>query len=99
MIERKTSFNHSGRVQTKSHQQQQVIDPVVLAKALPPQENRINHAQPIDGDGQQKEVPVSEPIHHDRVIWSCSRAKRNLAGNEKAAAATALISSSQGRLR
>jgi hypothetical protein len=40
---------------------------VILAKTFSPQENRVNHAQTVNRNGEQKEMSVSEPSHIDRL--------------------------------
>jgi hypothetical protein len=40
---------------------------VILAKTFSPQENRVNHAQTVNRNGEQKEMSVSEPGHGDRL--------------------------------
>ncbi len=50
---------------------------VILAKALPPQENRVNHAQPVNDYGQQKPLSVRKPSHGHRLARAAVSASRN----------------------
>jgi hypothetical protein len=75
MIESKSAQGHSSCVQPKGEQQQEIDGAVTLAKSFSPQENRINHAQSVNGDGEQKKVSIcrltSKPIHENRVTgWA-----------------------------
>jgi hypothetical protein len=71
MIEPESAQGHRSRVQPKREQQQEIDSAVTLAKTLSPKENRINHAQSVNGDGEQKEMPIriltNKPIHENRV--------------------------------
>jgi hypothetical protein len=61
-------------VQRERGEQQEIIHVVILAKTLPPQENRVNHAPTVNRDGERKEMTVSEPSHADRLIQKYHRA-------------------------
>jgi hypothetical protein len=71
MIKPKSTQGHPGCVQPKSEQQQEIDGVVALAKTFSPKENRINHAQSVNRDGEQKKVSIcrltSKPIHENRV--------------------------------
>jgi hypothetical protein len=50
---------------------------VILAKTFSPQENRVNRAQTVNRNGEQKEMSVSEPGHADRLIQENGPASGN----------------------
>jgi hypothetical protein len=59
--------DHRCRVQAEGAHKQQVIDPVILPKTTPPQENRIDHAQAVTDHGEHEEMSIQvlagEPRH------------------------------------
>ena len=63
MLETEPAQAHGRDVQTEPRQQQQVINPVVLAKAAAPQGHRVRRARPVHQHGQQKKMTVGKPIH------------------------------------
>jgi hypothetical protein len=68
MLQVKTTYDHGGRVQRETGEQQKVTQPVILAKTFAPQENRVHRAESVNDYGQQEEMTVCEPSHHDRLI-------------------------------
>ena len=68
MLQIKTAFDHGGGVQREGGEEQKIIQAVVLSKTSSPQENRIQHAEPVSDYGQQEEMTVSEPSHSDRLV-------------------------------
>ena len=71
---REPAQKHLHRVKAKGQQQEQVGHVVVPAEPVPPQEYRVNHAQPVNDYGQQETMPISEPIHSDRLSRRRARA-------------------------
>jgi hypothetical protein len=80
MIQPETAQSHRCRVQSKREQQQEIIGAIILAKVLSPQKNRINHAQAVNRNGEQKEMPIclitSKPVHENRVTANAYGASR-----------------------
>jgi hypothetical protein len=64
-------------MQRERGKQQKIIHTVVLAKTFSPEENRINRTQAVKHNGEQKEMPVSEPEHKLRLIQEGCPAKVN----------------------
>src|SRR5208337_2511438 len=52
----------------ESQQQQRIVHVVVPAESVPPQEDRVDHAQPVNDYGKQEAMSVSEPSHERRLI-------------------------------
>ena len=75
------ALDHRRRVQRERGQQEKIIRMVVPAKPHPPQENRIHRARAVKRHGEQKEMPVGEPSHEDRLSAEMGGAscKRKLA--------------------
>jgi hypothetical protein len=67
LVEGKAALEHGDGVQPERGEQQEIIHVVILAKTFSPQENRVNHAQTVNRNGEQKEMSVSEPGHGDRL--------------------------------
>ena len=76
MVEREPALDHSRRLKAKGGEQEQIVDLVVLAKSFSPKENRINHAQAVNTNSEQKEVSIGQPSHHDSLIFSNAGARR-----------------------
>jgi len=73
MFQVESAQDHGGRVQAKAQEQNEIIDAVILAKAFSPQENRVNHADPVSDYGQQEEMPVKMMVlggkpHPERLM-------------------------------
>src|ERR1035437_5116823 len=76
-VQPQPALEHRRRVQRETGKQQEKIDVVVPAKTFAPQENRMQRAQTIDRDGEQKEMSFSEPSHADRLNPAKRGARRN----------------------
>jgi hypothetical protein len=77
LVDAKATIKHGDRVQPERGEQQEIIHVVILAKPFSPQENRVNHAQTVNRNGEQKEMSVSKPRHADRLIQKNRRASGN----------------------
>ena len=53
-MQRNSSLNHGGRVQYEGREQEEIINPIITAEALPPEKNRVNRAEAVGDYGQQK---------------------------------------------
>ena len=77
LLEIETAQEHGERVQRERGEQQEIIRAVVRAKTSSPEENRIDRAQTVKRDGEQKEMTVGEPGHELRLIQENRSAKAN----------------------
>ena len=64
----KAALDHGDGVQGCGQEQEQIIDPVILAKPLSPQKDRVSRAQAVDDGGEQKKMAVSKPRHLTNII-------------------------------
>jgi hypothetical protein len=74
LLEIEAAQEHGIGVQRGRGEEQEIIRAVVLAKTFSPEENRVGRAQTVKRDGEQKEMPVSEPNHADRLNHDTRRA-------------------------
>src|SRR5262245_22325390 len=68
MVQRKTAVDHCRGVQSKSGEQQQVVEPIILTKPLPPKKYRINHTQPVNSHCEQEKVSIGKPSHDGKLV-------------------------------
>src|SRR5262245_59876227 len=63
MIEPKSAQNHRGGLQTEAKQKNEVIYVIIAPESFTPQENRVDHAQPVGDHGQEEKMSICEPSH------------------------------------
>jgi len=68
-------------MEDRPEQEQYVIDPIVAAKSLAPEENRINDAQSVDNYGDKKKGSPGQLSHKARLIRESEAASRKRTRN------------------
>src|SRR3984957_9918396 len=63
LLEGESAHEHGFGLEQHPGQQNGIIDPVMLAETLAPEEQRIDGADAVSDHGQQKEMSVSPPRH------------------------------------
>ena|SRR2546421_10031864 len=73
MSEVKSTQGHRQSVKAETGQQQKVINPIILAKPATPEEDRVNHTQSVNNNGENKEMLINtwigagKPGHEDNI--------------------------------
>jgi hypothetical protein len=70
-LEAQPAHEHGLGLEDDPGQQQRIIDVIVLAEALAPEEQRINGAQAVSDYGQQKDMAISPPRHNHNLNPPC----------------------------
>jgi hypothetical protein len=63
VVKPKPAQHHRGGVEPEGDHQEPIIDEVIPAKTLSPQENRIDHAQAVNQYGEHEKMLVCQPNH------------------------------------
>ena len=64
-LEGQPAHEHGLGLENDAGQQQSIIDDVMVAEALAPEEHRIEGAHAVRDYGQQEEMSVSPPRHNN----------------------------------